>query len=136
MINNLKPGIILKLAAMCFAPLALVILCSCSSPKPTGPPVVTRVNPGQPSEGSSFGAEVVVNSITTKATVVSIDPQERLVVLKRSDGRLSHCKARPGVATFGDIKVGDEVTIAIGEERALALGKTALPDSTPNAERV
>jgi hypothetical protein len=40
------------------------------------------------------------------------------------------------VVGFADIKVGDEVIIAIGEERALALGKTALPDSAPSSEHI
>jgi len=136
MINKLKCGIVLKLAGFSFAPLALVTLCSCSSPKPTTPPVVTRVSPGEPSKDSGFGAEVIVNSTVAKATVVSVDSQARRVTLKRADGRLADCKARPGVTTFGEIKVGDEVTIAIGAERALALGTTPLPDNSPNSERL
>jgi hypothetical protein len=136
MINNTTPKTILKLVGMVFVAAVGFTLSSCSSPKPTTPPVVTRVNPGEPSEGSNFGAEVVVNSTVVKATVVAVDSEPPQVTLKRADGRLTHCKARPGIKEFGGIKVGDEVTLAIGEERALALGKTALPDSGRNAERI
>ena len=113
------------------------MLSACSNPKPPPPPVVvTRVNPGQPSEAPPFGAEVVVNSSIAKATVVSINSLDYEIVLRRSDGRLAKCKARAGIKDFRNIKAGDEVSIAVGEERALALGKTPLPDSSPNSDRV
>lgn len=115
---------------------SLWLCCSCSSSKPAGPPVVTHVSPGQTDGDSNYGAEVVVNSMTATATVVSIDTQAQLVVLKRADGRLARCRVRPGVPTGSVVKVGDQVTIAVGEERALALGKTALPDATTNSSPV
>ena len=118
-------------------PFAVLMLSACSSPKPPPPPVlVTQVSPGQPAEGSNYGAQVVVNSTTAKAIVVSINSLDYEIVLRRADGRLAKCKARAGIKDFRNIKVGDEVTIAIGEERALALGKTALPDSSPASERL
>jgi ribosomal protein S17 len=116
---------------------AVLMLGACSSPKPPPPPVVvTRISPGAPSEESNYGAEVVVNSSTAKATVVAINSLDYEIVLRRSDGRTVKCKARGGIKDFRNLKVGDEVTIAIGEERALALGKTALPDSSPNSDRL
>lgn len=118
------------------APVALLCLTACSSSKPAGPPVVTHVSPGQTDGDSNYGAEVVVNSMTATATVVSIDTQAQLVVLKRADGRLARCRVRPGVPTGNVVKVGDQVTIAVGEERSLALGKTALPDATTNSSPV
>lgn len=136
MIKNVTPRITLKLATTLLASLAGLTLSSCSSSKPTSPPVVTQVSPGQASEGSGFGAGMVVDSKVAKATVVSIDTEGKKIVLKRPDGRLATCKARPGVVAFTDIKVGDEVVIAIGEERALALGKTSLPDSGPSSEHI
>ena len=137
MTNDLSSQSILKFSIIFCSSLAVLMLTACSTPKPPPPPVVvTRISPGQPAEGSNFGAEVVVNSTTAKATVVSINSLEYEIVLRRSDGRIAKCKARAGIKDFHNIKVGDEVTIAIGEERALALGKTALPDSSPNAQRL
>jgi len=120
-----------------FLPVALLLFSSCSSSKPTTPPVVTHVSPGQTDGDSNFGAQVVVDSTTATATVVSIDTQAQQVVLKRADGRLAHCRVRPGVVAGNVVKVGDQVTIAVGEERALALGKTALPESAvTNSSRI
>jgi len=84
-----------------------------------------------PVEGrASFGSEVVVNSTTAKATVVSVDNAQRQIVLKRANGRLAHCDARPGVVEFAGIKAGDTVSIGEAEELALALGKSTLPPAT------
>lgn len=130
MINQAKPKTPTKLAAIAFAGFASLILSSCSSPKPTSPPVVTRVSPGAPSEDPSFGSSTTVDTTTATATVVSINSVKHEIVLKRPDGKLSNCKARIGIADFPGIKVGDIVTIAVGEERALAMGTTLPPDKS------
>jgi len=119
----------LQFALALLASLALFGCGGCANSKPTSPPVVTQVSPGQTDGDSDFGAQVVVDSITAKAKVVSVDAQKREVVLQRADGRLAHCQARPGIVSLDAIKAGDEVTIAVGEERELALGQTALPQS-------
>ena len=130
---NLNPNALSKLASFAFASIPLVFVPSCSSPKPPPPPVVvTRVSPGQPAEGSNYGAQAVANTTTAKATVLSINSLEHEISLQRADGRIAKCKARGGINDFRNLKVGDEVTILIGEERALALGKTDLP---PDSER-
>jgi len=133
MTNNSNPGSALKCATILFTVIALLLFTSCSSPKPTTPPVVTRVSPGAPSEAPSFGSSTVVDTATATATVVSIDSQKHEIVLKRPNGKLSHCKARPGIVDFAGIKVGDIVTIAIGEERALAMGNTLPPDKSSSS---
>ena len=103
-------------------------LTSCSSHRPAPAPRVGKA----PVEGTpGFGGEVVVNSVTEKATVVSIDDTGRQIVLKRSDGRLAHCRARMGVVAFTGIKAGDTVSIGVAEELALAMGKGTLPAATP-----
>ena len=111
------------------APLALLTFSSCSSHQPTTPPVTTQVSPGYIADDSSFGGEVVVNSTTGTATVVSINSTRRQLVLKRPDGRLAHCRARPGVVTFDGIKAGDEVTIGVAEQLELFPGKGGVPGS-------
>lgn len=128
-----KLQIFLKLAIVAFAPFIPLWGGGCAHSKPTAPPVVSLVSPGQTDGDSNFGAEVMVNSTTETATVVSIDTNTREIVLKRTDGRLAHCRVRPGVVAEHLVKVGDEVTIAVGSERSLALGKTA-PPSDPSAK--
>ena len=135
--TDLSPGTFIKLSFTLSPLFAVLMLGACSHPKPPPPPVlVTHVSPGQPSEAPSFGAEVIVDSIVTNATVLSINSLEYEIALQLADQRIAKCKSRPGIKDFRNIKVGDKVTIAIGEERALALGNTPLPDSSPSSERV
>jgi hypothetical protein len=130
---NLHPDAFLRPAALVFASIPLLLVASCSTPKPPPPPVVvTRVSPGQPAEGSNYGAQAVANTTTARATVLSINSLEYEISLQRADGRIAKCKARGGIKDFRNLKVGDEVTILVGEERAVALGKTDLP---PESER-
>lgn len=132
-----SPRTVLKLTVVMLAPFVLLWGGGCASSKPATPPVVTRVSPGQTDDDSGFGAEVVVNSTTESATVVSIVTNPPQITLKRADGRLAHCRVRPGVVATTAVRIGDVVTIAVGEERALALGKTALPsNATTNSSRV
>ena len=129
MTNNSKRKISPKRAIIVLASIA-AMFASCSSPKPTTPPVVTRVSPGAPSEAPSFGSSTIVDTATATATVVSINSLKHEIVLKRPNGKLSTLKARIGIVEFPGIKVGDIVTIAVGEERALAMGTTLPPDNT------
>ncbi|HEX5223050.1 MAG TPA: hypothetical protein VFZ59_26060, partial [Verrucomicrobiae bacterium] len=46
MTNQSQPKTFTKITATAFASIALLAFSSCSSPKPTTPPVVTRVSPG------------------------------------------------------------------------------------------
>jgi hypothetical protein len=130
MTSNLKIKTSRTLATIVFASTASIVFSSCSSPKPTAPPVVTRVSPGAPSEAPSFGASTIVDTETATATVVSINSLKHEIVLKRANGKLANCKARIGIVEFPGIKVGDIVTIAVGEERALAMGTTLPPDNS------
>ena len=133
MTNNSKLKTSTKLTAAAFASLALLTLTSCSSPKPTTPPVVTRVSPGAPSEAPSFGSSTIVDTATATATVVSINSLKHEIVLKRPNGKVSNCNARAGIVDFSGIKVGDIVTIAVGEERTLAMGTHLPPDKSSSS---
>jgi len=129
MTNNSKIITSQKLVSIALASIVSIIFSSCSSPKTNTPPIVTHVSPGAPSEAPSFGASTIVDTATATATVVSINSLKQEIVLKRPNGKLSNCKARIGIVDFPGIKVGDIVTIAVGEERALAMGTTLPPDS-------
>lgn len=106
--------------------LAVTSLTSCSHTKPAPP--MKHGTAAQLEGSSSFGGEVVVNDATATATVVSIDTAKREIVLKRPDGRLARCVARPGPIVIDGIKVGDQVSIGLSQELALAVGKSGLPE--------
>jgi hypothetical protein len=126
MTPNLTVHSAMKFVVTLLAPLALLALTSCSTHHAPPP----KVGPAPTEGSSSFGGEVVVNSATATATVVSIDSSQRQIVLKRADGRLAQCRARPGVMAFGGIKVGDTVTIGVAEEMELFAGSAGVPATT------
>ena len=113
-----------KQAVMGLMPAALLALASCSStPTPTGPPVV---NIGSPfTHESGYGGEVVVDSVSRIATVVSVDRVKRLVVLKRANGSQSTYKALPGALGFDSIKPGDVVKVSVADQRRAELRQAA-----------
>jgi hypothetical protein len=116
----------LKFPATLLLPMALLALASCSS---TPPPTL----PGKPfspavyDSGSGFNGEIVTDSTSTTATVVSVDRTKRLVVLKRADGTSVTYKATPNAFGFDDIKAGDTVKVSVAEELAVFLGKNSIP---------
>lgn len=58
--------------------------------------------------GGAIGA-VAVDSATSMATVLAIDPQQRTVTLRTEDGSEATFHASPEVINFDQIKVGDQV---------------------------
>jgi len=115
----------LKLAVTALLPLALLTACSTPGPTTGGTPVA----PGALADHSGFGGEIVTDSSSTTATVVSVDHAKRLVVLKRADGSSVTYKAAPGALGFEDIKTGDAVKVSVAEEMAVFLGRNSLPAS-------
>jgi hypothetical protein len=97
----------LKLAAMMAVPMALLALSSCSST----------------STADSLRGGVVVDSVTATATVVSINADDRTVVLRRGDGNDTTYTCGPEVRNFNQIAVGDQVNATVAEELALILVK-------------
>ena len=117
-------------------PVTCLILTSCSSP----PPPVAPGQPFSPSvydSGSGFGGEIVTDAISTTATVVSVDHNKRLVVLKRADGSRVTYQALPNAFAFADIKAGDVVKVSVAEELAVFIGRNSVPASAgANAARL
>lgn len=112
---------LLKSAALAVTPAALLALAACSSsPSPTQ----GKVEPfSYEAGGAGFGGQVIVDTTTTNATVVSINSPKRTLVLKYPDGKVTTYKAGPEVAKFSQIKVGDEVKATRVDEFALSLAK-------------
>ena len=117
----------LKSAIAVLAPVVLAILSSCSNPPPKGPPVVRTFQ--EEGGGSGFGGQVVLNSVTTNATVVSVDTAQRRLVLRFGSGAQATYHAGSEVPNFDQIRAGDQVKTTTVEEFAVAI---AAPDALSN----
>ncbi len=115
----------LKFAVTALLPLALLAACSTSGPTTGGTPVA----PGTLADNSGFGGEIVTDSSSTTATVVSVDKGKRLVVLKRADGTTVTYKAARGAVGFDVIQAGDQVKVSVAEEMAVFLSRNSIPAS-------
>jgi hypothetical protein len=63
----------------------------------------------------------ISNEITAAAQVVGIDPTQRLVSLRREDGTVFTLEVGSGVRNFGQVKVGDELSVRYRETLAASL---------------
>src|SRR5262249_16858705 len=63
----------------------------------------------------------------TKAVVVSVDPSQRLMVIKNAEGRQQTVELDDQLAGFAGIRAGDEVVISLrkgpGRDRVMAISK-------------
>ncbi len=109
-------------------PMGLLILASCSS-TPSAWNSNTAFSASAYDAPAQFGGEIVTDSVSTTATVVSVDRTKRLVVLKRADGMTITYKALPGAPGFDVIQAGDQVKVSVAEELAIYLGKNDVPQS-------
>jgi hypothetical protein len=104
-------------------PAALLALAACSTPLP--PESQWKTETYQQTAGSAgYGGQVVVDTTTTNATVVSIDAAQRTLLLKYPDGQTTTYQAGPEVKKFNQIKVGDVLKTTLADERALSLNKS------------
>lgn len=107
-------------------PLIALALAGCASnPGPAPKPFAASTYDSR----SDFGGEIVTDSVSRTATVVSVDRVKRIVVLKRANGRLVTFKATPNAFAFDDIKPGDVVKVAVAEELAVFVGKSVPPNA-------
>lgn len=79
---------------------------------------------------------IVVDAITTTATVNAIDAEKRLVTLKLPDGRTQAYKLGPEVKNFDQIKVGDQVKATFIESVALFVRKSGEKPSASEVQTV
>jgi hypothetical protein len=76
---------------------------------------------------------VVVETMTTTATVDAIDAAKRAVTLKFTDGKTQTYKMGPEVRNFDQIKVGDQVKATYAESIAVFVRKS---NEKPSADEV
>jgi hypothetical protein len=119
----------LKFAATALLPVSFLVLTSCSSPPPVPWNPKTAYSPSVLDTGTGFDGEVVTDATSTTVTVISVDHDKRLVVLKRADGTSVTYKATKNALGFDDIKAGDVVKVSVAEELAVFLGRNSVPAS-------
>jgi len=90
--------------------------------------------PASAREADPSGAASV--HVTTTATVAAVDPANRLVVLRTSDGDMIQLKCGKTVTRLDEIKAGDEVKAVAMGRIAVFVGKDAPPDGGDGAERI
>jgi hypothetical protein len=113
---------IVKLAPLLLLPCAL-LLAGCWTN-----PYVLKPATGDP---AFVGSMVIVNSYDAEATVESIDPASRQIILKYTDGTSTTNIAGPEIVNFDKIAAGDLVKAKIGEEIGIFLVKNGpLPTTT------
>jgi hypothetical protein len=117
----------LKAVVVVLASAVLTLFNSCSNPPPKVPPVVHTFQ--EEGGGSGFGGRVVVNSVTTNATVISLDTVQRRLVLRLASGVQATYHAGNEIPNFDQIRVGDQVKTTTVEEFAVAI---AAPDALSN----
>jgi hypothetical protein len=74
--------------------------------------------------------------LTGVLTVDSIDAVKRVVTLKSPDGNLKNYKLGPEVKNFDQIKVGDQVKVALAESIAIFVRKSDEPPAAVEMETV
>jgi len=75
------------------------------------------------------GTATVTGTAKVTATVVEIDPATRTVTLKDKNGHIVDVEVGEEARNFGQLKVGDVVTIEYREAMSLSLSKTSGPRS-------
>lgn len=66
---------------------------------------------------------VRVDTVTVTAKVTAVDATNRLVSIERQDGVKRTIKCGPEVVNFGQIKVGDQVSLTVAESLVVFLTK-------------
>src|ERR1017187_1925724 len=111
--------IFLSSATAALAVAVLVLSTSCSSPPPKGPMAVHTFQ--QEGGGSGFGGAMLVNSVTTNATVVSLNTAQRQLLLRFPSGIEKTYRAGSEISNFDQIKVGDQVKATTVEDFAVSI---------------
>ena len=110
---------LLRSATAVLTAAVLVVTSSCSSPPPKGPYAVHTFQ--QEGGGPGFGGAVLVNSVTTNATVVSLNTAQRQLLLRFPSGVETTYRAGKEISNFDQIKVGDQVKATTVEEFAISI---------------
>jgi hypothetical protein len=79
--------------------------------------------------GSGLYAQAPQSLTMTNATVVSVDPSQRIMVIKNTEGRQQTVELDDQLAGFAGIRAGDQVVLSLrkgtGRDRVMAIEKAA-----------
>ena len=76
-----------------------------------------------------FGGEVLTETSSVTTTVVSVNPVERLVVLKLPEGGTNIYQATPQAQGLKLLKLGDRIRLSVAEELAVFPGTNGVPST-------
>jgi hypothetical protein len=118
----------LTLLTLAFLPAALIGFTSCSSSKPAPVSRSSFVSPGAAAANvDEFGGEVITETSSVPATVISVDPANRQVVLQRADGGTNTFQTTPAASGFKRLKPGNRVRLTVAEELTVYVGANGVP---------
>jgi Cu/Ag efflux protein CusF len=103
------------------AVMALTALAGCSSPGPVG---VEQTEAIETPDGA-----ILVDTFTATATISDIDSARRRVTLLLTNGDKHTYTCGPEVVNFGQLQVGDSVTVKLTEGAAVFIGHGAPPSA-------
>jgi ABC-type Fe3+-hydroxamate transport system substrate-binding protein len=115
----------LKWSVISLAPAAMLALVSCSSNSSTPAGLTSSSAVYQP--GVPGG--VMVDTFKITATVTGIDATNRKVTLVTQEGKKTTVKCGPEVINFDQIRVGDQLKVAVTEELAVSMAPEGAPPS-------
>jgi hypothetical protein len=111
----------MKFVMMMTMPAAVLAFTSCSS-EPKTEATYSSVEQSPALSETGRGA-IMVDTEKSTFTIESINPSDRTVKLRKSDGSLEKFECGPEVRNFEQLKVGDEVTATVSESLAVRLVK-------------
>jgi len=114
---------ILKWAGATLLPTVMLAFTSCSGTKGTEEVAAIETPDGA----------IIVDTLTTSATVTAINADKRKVTLTSADGKKTTYKCGPEVVNFPQIQVGDQVKATVTEEAAIFIGSGAPPSDVVSA---
>lgn len=113
----------LTVLTLAFLPAALIGFTACSSSKPAPVSRSTFVSPGAAAANvDEFGGEVMTETSSVPATVISVNLANRQVVLQRADSGTNSYQAIPSARGFKLLKPGDHLQLTVAEELTLSVG--------------
>ena len=112
--------------------IGLLFVCSCTNSKKKADDMVAADTAAASKDASTTAkpAAIEVETLSSAATVQSIDYTKRTVTLKNDGGAVNTYKCGKDVVNFNQIKVGDRVKAQILESLAVYVGKAGAPNAT------
>jgi hypothetical protein len=97
-------------------PVALLAFSSCTPKLPTEQETFTRLERGVPGFDTT--------SVTKfQGTVTALNAEEKIATVVTKKGKMINFQAEPDSKAFGQVKIGDQITISLNEELKIRMAK-------------